>query len=169
MIFTGFYAMNLTIGFISENNAEELVRKNYQIQLEDGLSKILNHLYVLNADQRVIRMRYGSGSVIKPDIIFSMINKTTIIEEISSFQTKYTSFIDQQKKKFQGTSTFDQLKSLLENNICNRLPDPTKNLDQDTRLLFEKLKDQCVNIHSGSLVKGNYIIIQVFYPRSPLL
>lgn len=28
LIFTGFYAMNLTIGFISENNAVELVRKN---------------------------------------------------------------------------------------------------------------------------------------------
>lgn len=155
VVFLGLYSMNVAIGLESQTKAVQLVVFFYEIQLQDGLNKIHHHLFILTVDQRLIGLRFGSGKSIVPDIIFKELSASRLSVELSEFQATFSSFFDDQKKKLQGTDSFDALKNLLETDICQKLPPLNGRYSDSSKAVFSKIIQECSAIHSNSLSHGS--------------
>ena len=72
-----------------------------------------------------------------------------------TFSSDYNQFINEEKKKFQGTSTFDLLKALLETNLCMKIKPLDSRYKGSAINLFRKIIAECEDINSHSLVQGS--------------
>lgn len=103
---------------------------------------------------RLASFRYGSGATVPINKELASLSNTSIMNSLMTFTSDYNNFINSEKKKFQGTSTFDLLKSLLETNLCLKIRPLDLRYQGTARPLFSKIIEECESIHSQSLVQG---------------
>lgn len=115
-----------------------------------------HHLFIINADHRLLSFRYGSGKSLPGSQAFSRLNSESILADLQAFTRDYNNFISAEKKKFQGTPTFDVLKSLLETDLCAKLRPLDSRYQGSAIPLFARLLAECETIHSRSLAQGRF-------------